>query len=174
MQAIKHAIETWQTEIISMSFGSEDMSWEIRDAIEEALKRNVILLAAAGNSGNRRDIPYPASEEGVSRSLQPIRLDTRRTSAPRPVTTTDITATSSLVVGWCQPGRRAYWRKLRAKSSRFSATATRTDMNTRKMNAIYGPSCPGRRSPRLLPRPWWLLYISVLRRERVTRVAGLA
>lgn len=65
MQAIKHAIETWQTKIISMSFGSEDMSCEIRDAIDEALKRNVILLAAAGNSGNRRDIPYPASEDGV-------------------------------------------------------------------------------------------------------------
>lgn len=65
MQAIKHATKTWRTEIISMSFGSGDMSWEIRDAIKEALTWNVILLAAAGNSGNRRDIPYPASEDGV-------------------------------------------------------------------------------------------------------------
>lgn len=65
MQAIRHAIEMWQTKIISMSFGSEEMSCEIRDAIEEARQRNVILLAAAGNSGNRRDIPYPANEDGV-------------------------------------------------------------------------------------------------------------
>ncbi|RMJ18506.1 hypothetical protein CDV36_001784 [Fusarium kuroshium] len=64
-RAIKHAIETWNTEIISMSFGSEDLLSEVRDAIEEALKRNIILLAAAGNSGNRRGISYPASEERV-------------------------------------------------------------------------------------------------------------
>ncbi|KAK6443771.1 hypothetical protein FP744_10000019 [Trichoderma asperellum] len=64
-RAIKHAINTWHTDIISMSFGSEDMSCDIRDAIDEAIKRNVILLAAAGNSGNRKHIPYPASEEGV-------------------------------------------------------------------------------------------------------------
>jgi subtilisin family serine protease len=48
-----------------MSFGSEDMDQDIRNAIIEALKRNVILLAAAGNSGNRRNIPYPASEDTV-------------------------------------------------------------------------------------------------------------
>ncbi|RSL83722.1 hypothetical protein CEP51_004336 [Fusarium floridanum] len=64
-RAIKHAIETWNTEIISMSFGSEDLLSEVRDAIEEALKRNIIILAAAGNSGNRRGISYPASEERV-------------------------------------------------------------------------------------------------------------
>ncbi|KAF2805711.1 subtilisin-like protein [Mytilinidion resinicola] len=63
--AITHAIEEWKTEIISISFGNEDMSWEIRDAIEKAIKQNVIVLAAAGNSGNRKGIPYPAVEDDV-------------------------------------------------------------------------------------------------------------
>lgn len=48
-----------------MSFGSDDMLPEIRNAIEKALRRNVIVLAAAGNSGNCRSLPYPADEDGV-------------------------------------------------------------------------------------------------------------
>ncbi|KAK4070957.1 uncharacterized protein Triagg1_6324 [Trichoderma aggressivum f. europaeum] len=64
-RAIKHAIHIWETDIISMSFGSEEISYKIRDAINEALKRNIILLAAAGNSGNYASTPYPAKEDGV-------------------------------------------------------------------------------------------------------------
>lgn len=64
-QAINHAISIWETDIISMSFGSEEISYNIRNAIDRALKHNVILLAAAGNSGNHTSIPYPAKEDRV-------------------------------------------------------------------------------------------------------------
>ncbi|KAH8747495.1 peptidase S8/S53 domain-containing protein [Diaporthe sp. PMI_573] len=64
--AIRHAVETWETNIISMSFGCWDMSPDIRDAIiEKAIPKKVIVLAAAGNSGNHRGIAYPAREDGV-------------------------------------------------------------------------------------------------------------
>ncbi|KAI1085197.1 peptidase S8/S53 domain-containing protein [Whalleya microplaca] len=64
-RAIEHAVTTWRTHIISLSFGCEDISYKIRDAIEEALKNDVIILAATGNSGNLKDIAYPAREPGV-------------------------------------------------------------------------------------------------------------
>jgi len=48
-----------------MSFGMDDVCHDTKTAIEDALKENVILLAAAGNGGNCKGIPYPASEKDV-------------------------------------------------------------------------------------------------------------
>jgi subtilisin family serine protease len=48
-----------------MSFGSENMSAEIRNAVEDACKQNVILLAASGNCGNLKEVSYPAQLDSV-------------------------------------------------------------------------------------------------------------
>ena len=68
-QAIEYAIDVWNTEIISISFGSQAVVPEIRDAIEKAHASNVIVVAAAGNSGNCDDIAFPASEDGVIKAF---------------------------------------------------------------------------------------------------------
>jgi hypothetical protein len=70
----------WKTDIISISFGLSRNSAKIAQAIEPLVRRKwkqnqqvikldaakeVIILAAAGNSGNREKMSYPASEERV-------------------------------------------------------------------------------------------------------------
>lgn len=64
-RAIEYALTEWKAEIISLSLSCEEASPELRKAVKRALSEDVIVMAAAGNSGNRKDIPYPAREEGV-------------------------------------------------------------------------------------------------------------
>jgi subtilisin family serine protease len=58
-------VDVWHTDIISLSFGRETASPEIRDAINKALQHNVIFMAAASNAGNRGSVPFPATKANV-------------------------------------------------------------------------------------------------------------
>lgn len=48
-----------------MSFGFLKSSTAIRDAIKHATSKGVIVLAAAGNSGSREPVRFPASDKNV-------------------------------------------------------------------------------------------------------------
>lgn len=48
-------------DVISMSLGSPNPMQEMRKAIQYAYSKNIPVVAAAGNSGNKRQIFYPAS-----------------------------------------------------------------------------------------------------------------
>jgi len=67
-----------------MSFGSEDLPIELRDAINEAKSHNVILLASAGNFGNLRPISYPAKKIGVFKIFAADRLGNPAGFSPPP------------------------------------------------------------------------------------------
>lgn len=61
-KAILHAVETWKVDIITMSFGFQDWDDEIANAIEVAKRHNVLIFAAASNSGanNEESVAFPA------------------------------------------------------------------------------------------------------------------
>jgi subtilisin family serine protease len=59
-QAIKHATEEWEVDIITMSFGFSEEVPVIRSALKNAEREGVILFAAAHNEGGNRDIAWPA------------------------------------------------------------------------------------------------------------------
>ncbi|EEH03401.1 conserved hypothetical protein [Histoplasma capsulatum G186AR] len=63
-QAIKDAVQS-DTDIISMSFGLDQVTRNLREAIKLALSKEIILLASAGNSGNNQRLQYPAREDRV-------------------------------------------------------------------------------------------------------------
>ncbi|KAK4220736.1 peptidase S8/S53 domain-containing protein [Podospora fimiseda] len=67
--AINYAVSLWRVDMISMSFGFPTCAVEGYDELEKALKNanmnNVLLFAAASNSGGRLDLTYPAREDGV-------------------------------------------------------------------------------------------------------------
>lgn len=52
-------------DIITMSLGSPRPSKEIEDVINYAVKNNVAIFCAAGNSGENVDIMYPAKYDGT-------------------------------------------------------------------------------------------------------------
>jgi hypothetical protein len=52
-KAIKHATEVWQVDIISMSFGFESDYQPVIEAIETAYEKDIVMLAAVSNDGNR-------------------------------------------------------------------------------------------------------------------------
>ncbi|MCI9616545.1 MAG: S8 family serine peptidase [Eubacterium sp.] len=58
VEAIYWAIEQ-KVDIINLSFGTKVYSRVLEQAIEKAYKENIILIAAAGNSGN--EVEYPAA-----------------------------------------------------------------------------------------------------------------
>lgn len=62
-EGILYAIEKG-AKVINMSLGGSMPSPLIEDAVKKALEKNIIIVAAAGNTGN--DMPsYPAAYEGV-------------------------------------------------------------------------------------------------------------
>ncbi|QSS56158.1 hypothetical protein I7I53_04302 [Histoplasma capsulatum var. duboisii H88] len=63
-QAIKDAVQS-DTDIISMSFGLDQVTRNLREAITLALSKQIILLASVGNSGNNQRLQYPAREDRV-------------------------------------------------------------------------------------------------------------
>lgn len=68
MWAMIFATHTLKVNIISMSFAFEGPKRDDLDsAITEAMEKNVVMLAAASNSGHRRENPYPASDRRVFR-----------------------------------------------------------------------------------------------------------
>lgn len=63
-QAVKHAAETWKSEIISISFSCKKTT-DIKEAIEYALSKQILIFAATGNTGYNNDLIYPAAEDKV-------------------------------------------------------------------------------------------------------------
>ncbi|RFU35462.1 hypothetical protein B7463_g889, partial [Scytalidium lignicola] len=68
-EAINYAVETWQVDIISMSFGfptcSIDGYSELESALKNAYANDVLLFAAASNNGGQLGRAYPAREPTV-------------------------------------------------------------------------------------------------------------
>jgi subtilisin family serine protease len=67
-QAIRYAVEVWQVDIISMSFGFPERVngyTELENAILDAYRSSVLLFAAASNSGANLDRAYPARHQEV-------------------------------------------------------------------------------------------------------------
>lgn len=62
--AIRHAVSKRKVDVISMSFGwEEDNSEELREAIEDAKTKKVLMFAAASNKGG--NIAFPARADEV-------------------------------------------------------------------------------------------------------------
>ena len=51
--------------IISISFGSEEYSESLKMAIDDAVSRGILVIAAAGNNGVDGAVEYPAAFENV-------------------------------------------------------------------------------------------------------------
>ncbi|KAJ5494665.1 Peptidase S8/S53 subtilisin/kexin/sedolisin [Penicillium fimorum] len=68
-KAIDYAVNEWQVDFISMSFGFPSREIEGYDELESAIQRayaaNVLLFAAASNSGANSDRAFPARDENV-------------------------------------------------------------------------------------------------------------
>ncbi|KAM0546214.1 hypothetical protein ACHAPJ_011000 [Fusarium lateritium] len=68
-EAILHAVDKWEVDIISMSFGWPSSDFDgyeaLEDAIDKAYSRKVLMFAAAANSGGRMGRAYPASSSQV-------------------------------------------------------------------------------------------------------------
>ncbi|KAJ5185902.1 Peptidase S8/S53 subtilisin/kexin/sedolisin [Penicillium cf. griseofulvum] len=68
-KAIDYAVKEWKVDFISMSFGfpSRDIDGydELESAIQRAYAANVLLFAAASNSGANLDRAFPARDENV-------------------------------------------------------------------------------------------------------------
>ena len=62
--AIYDAVDEFSCQIISLSFGQQGDAAELREAVAYALSRNVVVVAAGGNSGSG-ELYYPAAYEGV-------------------------------------------------------------------------------------------------------------
>ena len=60
-QAITWAVEKWDVDIISISWGINEESNPIREAIIKARQNNIIILASASNEGSNRPITFPAN-----------------------------------------------------------------------------------------------------------------
>ncbi|KAH8586929.1 hypothetical protein B0O99DRAFT_527736 [Bisporella sp. PMI_857] len=69
VNAINHAVDKWDVDIISMSFGWPSSNFEGYDALEAAIgkaySKKVLMFAAAANSGGRLGRAYPASSSEV-------------------------------------------------------------------------------------------------------------
>lgn len=71
LQAIRAAVDTYDCDIITTSLGVTSGYTEINKAVEYAVSRGVIVIGAAGNSGNDDDssdasaLSYPASSPGA-------------------------------------------------------------------------------------------------------------
>ncbi|KAJ4198817.1 hypothetical protein NW767_008808 [Fusarium falciforme] len=67
--AINHAVDKWDVDIISMSFGWPSSDFDgydaLQAAIDKAISRKVLMFAAAANSGGRLGRAYPASSSQV-------------------------------------------------------------------------------------------------------------
>lgn len=64
VDAIYLAVNTYDADVINMSFGMTSNAQSLKDAVEYAYSKGVIMCAAAGNSGNAQ-IDYPAGYDCV-------------------------------------------------------------------------------------------------------------
>jgi subtilisin len=63
-QGITYAVNNGAS-IINMSLGGSSASQAVIDAVADAITHNVIVVAAAGNSGNSAPVSFPASIDSV-------------------------------------------------------------------------------------------------------------
>ncbi|KAK7703351.1 hypothetical protein SLS64_009018 [Diaporthe eres] len=67
--AIDHAVDVWHVDIISMSFGWPSSEFDgyddLQDAIDRAYSKQILMFAAASNSGGNLGRAYPASSSHV-------------------------------------------------------------------------------------------------------------
>jgi subtilisin family serine protease len=61
---VLHAVER-DADVINLSLGMPVYSRTLADAIRYALERGVLVVAAAGNRGDRRKVDFPVGEPGV-------------------------------------------------------------------------------------------------------------
>jgi len=64
LEGIYWAIEK-DVNIISVSFGSEEYSEALKEAIDIAVERGILIIASAGNNGYNGVVEYPAAFENV-------------------------------------------------------------------------------------------------------------
>jgi len=62
--AIKYAVDVKKCNVINMSFGLTNNSIALKEAVEYALSKNVILVSSVGNSGSPT-LTYPSAYSGV-------------------------------------------------------------------------------------------------------------
>ncbi|KLJ11515.1 hypothetical protein EMPG_13295 [Blastomyces silverae] len=79
--AIKCAVE-WGADIMSMSFGFYRTTDKLHDAINFAINKQIIVLAAVGNSGNHQQWQYPANEDRVFKIFATDHLGYKVKSCP--------------------------------------------------------------------------------------------
>jgi hypothetical protein len=67
IQAIRHAVDNWEVDIIVMSFGFGARNETLYRAIKYAAYKEVLMFAAASNDGKNRPggVAWPAKEPGV-------------------------------------------------------------------------------------------------------------
>ena len=63
-RAIKTAVDEYECKILNLSFGLASDSQTLKNAINYALQKGTIIIAAVGNKGSSK-LYYPASYEGV-------------------------------------------------------------------------------------------------------------
>ncbi|PMD49669.1 subtilisin-like protein, partial [Hyaloscypha bicolor E] len=64
-KAIRHAVDVWNVDIITMSFGFDESVSSIDKAICYAKQKDTILLSAASNEGGNADVSWPARMDEV-------------------------------------------------------------------------------------------------------------
>lgn len=64
VEALYDAVDEYECDVINMSFGMSSDTTALKNAVDYALSRKIIVVAAAGNDGDNGYL-YPASYDGV-------------------------------------------------------------------------------------------------------------
>lgn len=82
-------MEECKVDIISMSFGSWELDYNIEDALERAVKKDVLLFAAACNGGANQPRAWPARRDDVFCIHACDGLGNKATTNPNPLAQND-------------------------------------------------------------------------------------
>ncbi|KAK6541370.1 hypothetical protein TWF694_007183 [Orbilia ellipsospora] len=63
-KAIKHAMDVWRVDVITLACGFEENHENMQQVIQRASDSGILIFAAASNEGNRRGIMFPARLQG--------------------------------------------------------------------------------------------------------------
>ncbi len=102
LKAIYDAVDYYECDVINMSFGHENESARLREAINYAIDKNVIVVASAGNGGNS-GYAYPASYDEVI-SVANSREDGTVSSSSQKNDMVDITAPGTYIMALSNNG----------------------------------------------------------------------
>ncbi|KAG8422122.1 hypothetical protein J3459_010707 [Metarhizium acridum] len=85
-EALSYAIDKWQVDIITMSFGRPDRVECINSQIQRARDRGILMVSAASNAGGLGTISWPAKAQDVIcvHALDGYGNGTNFTPSPRP------------------------------------------------------------------------------------------